>query len=347
VLEENMNYLFTRQICRIAIASIALTMASSVCAQNLRRIRTFATGSAVNATGPDSITLSKNSVWVSYTNGADSTGLSGSSTIVQYKLNGQVRHTYSIAGSVDGLKVDPRTGLVWALQNQDGNSTLSLIDPKDRTITGPIPYSVTSSMHGYDDVVFRGNQVFQSYTNPAASTDPIIQLLQNGSDPLVVSPIVLRGTTGTNLATGQTNQPTTQNDPDSLKLTPTGDLMLSSGDDGQLLFVGQPGTPNQSVSFLTLLDPSTGLAVSGLDDAVFATAKKGTFYLTDTGNNRVLKIDVDRIPVGTLFASVGSLNELAVVDIQTGVSSPFVSNLNGPHGLEFVSHTGDDDDNEQ
>ena len=77
-----MNYLVAKRIARFAIASIALTMASSAYAQHIRRITTFATGTAVNATGPDSITLSRNSVWVSYTNGADSTGLSGSSTIV-------------------------------------------------------------------------------------------------------------------------------------------------------------------------------------------------------------------------------------------------------------------------
>jgi len=121
-----MNCLFARQI---AIASISLTMASSICAQNVRRITTFATGTAVNATGPDSITLSRNSVWVSYTNGADSTGLSGSSTIVQYKLNGEVRQTYSITGSVDGLKVDPRTGLVWALR---GTSTAGMGEKRGR-----------------------------------------------------------------------------------------------------------------------------------------------------------------------------------------------------------------------
>jgi hypothetical protein len=28
------------------------------------------------------------------------------------------------------LKVNPVTGMVWALQNQDGNSTLSLINPR-------------------------------------------------------------------------------------------------------------------------------------------------------------------------------------------------------------------------
>lgn len=342
-----MNYLFARQISRIVVATIALNMASSAWAQHVRRITTFATGTAVNATQPDSITLSRNSVWVEYGNGADSTGLSGSSTIVQYNLNGEVHHTYSIAGSVDGLKVDPRTGLVWALQNQDGNSTLSLIDPKKHTVTGPIPYAVQSSTRGYDDVVFREDQVFLSYTNPLVPTDPTIQLLKNGSDPLVVTSILTMGATGTNLATGQPNQLTTDTDPDSLKLTPTGDLMLSSEADGQLIFVEKPGRPDQSVSFLQLLDPSTGLAVSNIDDAVFATARKGVFYLSDTGNNRVLKIEVDHLPVGTLFCSVGSLNELAVVNIHTGVTSPFVSNLNGPHGLEFVSHSDDDDDNGQ
>jgi DNA-binding beta-propeller fold protein YncE len=282
---------------------------------------------------------------VEYGNGADSTGLSGSSTIVQYSLHGDVRHIYSIKGSVDGLKVDPRTGRVWALQNQDGNSTLSIINPKTHTVSGPIPYAVTSATRGYDDVVFRGNQVFLSYTNPVAPTDATIQLLQNGTDPLVVTPILTMGATGTNLATGQPDQPTTDTDPDSLKLTPTGDLMLSSEADGQLIFVGNPGRPDQSVSFLQLLDPSTGLAVSAIDDAVFATAVKGTFYLSDTGNNRVLKIDVDHVPVGSLFVSVGSLNQLTVVDIHTGFTAPLVSNLNGPHGLEFVPQT--DDDNSQ
>lgn len=338
-----MNYLFAKQVSRIAIAAMTLAMAASANAQHIRRITTFASGTAVNATQPDSITLSKNSVWVEYGNGADSTGLRGSSTIVQYKRNGQVLYTYSIAGSVDGLKVDPRTGLVWALQNQDGNSTLSLIDPKKHTVTGPIPYAVTSSARGYDDVVFRGNQVFLSYTNPVLPTDPTIQLLQNGSDPLVVSNILLMGATGTNLATGQSNQPISDTDPDSLKLTPTGDLMLTGEADGQLIFVENPG-PNQSVSFLQLIDPSTGLAISGIDDAVITTGQEEVFYLSDTGNNRVLKIEVDNVPVGSLFCSISSLNYLGLVDIHTGVATPFVSNLNGPHGLELVS--GDDDDND-
>jgi DNA-binding beta-propeller fold protein YncE len=334
-----MNRSLTKPTFRLVILSVALLGASSAGAQTIRHMSTFATGTTVNASQPDSIALGNNSLWVSYANGADSTGLSGSSTVVQYKFNGEVRQIYSIPGSVDGLKVDPKTGLVWALQNQDGNSTLTLIDPKAKTTTGPIPYAVTSGANGYDDVVFRFDKVFLSYTNPASPTDPTIQLLQNGSDPLVVTPILLKGATGKNLATGMI-ETTTQNDPDSLKLAPNGDLMLSSGDDGQLIFVSHPGSHDQSVSFLSLLDPN-GAHVSGLDDAVFATVERGRFYVTDTNNNRVLRIDAEDLPEGSLYASVGSLNEVASVDLETGKVTAFLPNLNGPHGILFLPNADD------
>jgi len=177
---------------------------------------------------------------------------------------------------------------VWALQNQDGNSTLTVIDPDEGvTPSSPIPYAVLSASRGVDDVVFRGNRTFLSYTNPTYLETPTIQMLVKGTSPLAVTTILTMGATGTNLATGQRNQPTTQNDPDSLKLTPFGDLQLSSGADGQLIFVRHPGTDEHAVSFLTLLDPATRQPVTGLDDAVFATATRGVFYLADTGNNRI------------------------------------------------------------
>jgi hypothetical protein len=70
-------------------------------------------------------------------------------------------------------------------------------------------------------------------------------------------------------------------------------------------------------------------------------ASRGTFYLADTSNNRVLKITADDLEPGTLFASVGSLNELALVNQKTGVLTPFLANLHGPHGLVFLP--GDED----
>src|SRR6266481_8143289 len=159
-----MHKSFAKQIFRLATLSIIPLAISPASAQTVRHVSTFATGTTVNATAPDSIALGNNSIWVSYANGADSTGLNGSSTIVQYNFDGKVRHTYSIPGSVAGLKVDPKTGLVWALQNQDGNSTLTLIDPEDGiTSNSPLTYAVKSGTGGYDDVVLRCDEIFLSY----------------------------------------------------------------------------------------------------------------------------------------------------------------------------------------
>jgi hypothetical protein len=55
--------------------ALAFAIVTTTHAETIRSISTFATGQAVNATGPDSITVGGGSVWVSYTNGADSTGV--------------------------------------------------------------------------------------------------------------------------------------------------------------------------------------------------------------------------------------------------------------------------------
>ena len=105
----------------LALTSITLLAAPLAEAAKVVSATTFATGAAVSATGPDSIALGAGSIWVSYTNGTSGTG-GGSSTIVQYDMQGNIQNKYTVAGSVDGLKVQPDTGLVWCLQNQDGNS---------------------------------------------------------------------------------------------------------------------------------------------------------------------------------------------------------------------------------
>jgi len=111
--------------------------------------------------------------------------------------------------------------------------------------------------------------------------------------------------------------------------------------------VAHPGTDEQAVSFLTLLDAPSGQPVSGLDDAVFASASRGVFYLADTGNNRVLAIKADDLEFGSLFASVGSLKALVSVNLKSGAVSPFIGNLNGPHGLAFLPQRESDEEDER
>ena len=270
-----------------------------------------------NSSQPDSISVMGDDIWVAYTNGADSTGASGNSTIVEYDRSGHIDQSYSIAGSVDGLKGDPITGQIWALQNQDGNSTLTLIDPEDHSLSQPLHYAVPSSMRGYDDVAFLNGKVYLSYTNPNTMTlgDPVLVQLTNGNDPdglLRTSPILRFGDMGTDLETGQTKMiPVT--DPDSLKVAPNGDLLLTGGS----------------------------------DDVIKPSASSGTFYLSDTADNGVLTFHATGLNVHDYYASVG--DAFGQVDPKTGLFTPLITAANAPgmqfgsaHGAAFVADDRDD-----
>jgi len=197
-----------RQHIRIAvIAAFTILLTITLNAAPNYTVQTFATGTTLGTTQPDSTYFGLGSVWISYQNGSDSTGLPpGSSTVVRYSPSGAVQQTWSIKGNVDGLRIDP-TGLVWALQNNDGNSTLTAINPVANTTT---LYTYGSSYtnvanRGFDDVVFTHGNTFLSETNPPSGGDPVVLRLTTGLiSPLQVSHVLNSQFTGTNLATGMT-----------------------------------------------------------------------------------------------------------------------------------------------
>jgi hypothetical protein len=296
------------------------------------------------STQPDSIATGDGFTFVEYGNGADSTGAGGSSTIVQYDKAGKIEFSYSITGSVDGLKFNPVTHELWALQNQDGNPTLTLIDPKTHTVSDPLSYANSTGLRGYDDVVFEGNKVFLSYTNPVNNGDPTVVQLVQGDHPtglLTTKTVLAFGATGLDLVTGQI-ETVPQNDPDSLKMAPNGDLILSSGDDGAIIDIKDPGTAHQSVSFTTVAGATPGHA--GLDDVIKTNATSGTFTLTDTATNKVFSFRATGLNPDDFYASVGSLKAFGQVDPTTGAFTALLSadnapgfNFSSPHGVSFVA----------
>ncbi|MBV9761270.1 MAG: hypothetical protein JO340_11960 [Acidobacteriaceae bacterium] len=315
----------------LPMLAVGLAQASSVYS-----VHVFATGSAVGATGPDSVSFGDNSLWIEYQNNAVSTGGSGSSTIVRYSPSGTIEHTWSIAGNVDGLKVDPSTGLVWALQNQDGNSALTIINPATNATT---PYAYGNSYtnvpnRGFDDIVFLNGQVFLSETNPVSGADGIIVRLTSGlNSPLQISPILTSTYTGTDLATGALSS-TTITDPDSLKLTPSGGLALTGEADQEITFVQHPGAANQTESFLHLLG-TNGQPISGdPDDTIYPTAAGGFFYFADTGANTIYQVTATGLAPGSVYIDVG--DEFGILNTSNGVVTPIFTG-NSPHGADFVS----------
>jgi hypothetical protein len=285
----------------------------------------FATGNGVGATAPDSVTAGGGSIWVEYGNGANSSNYTGTSTIVRYSPAGAVLDTYKLPGSVDGLKYNANTGQVWALQNQDGNSQLSVIDPVSKIVT---TYSYGASYsnpstRGFDDAAFIGIKVFLSETNPAAASDPVIVALNSATPG---SPI--------NFSTVLSGINVLATDPDSLKSTPTGGLILTGEGDGVLTFISNPGLATQSASSL-LLSGAGGATIGKPDDSVYATATAGVFYVADTAANTVYAISASGLTANSsLFVSVG--NGFGAVDPNTGIVTTILSG-SGLHGADFVA----------
>ncbi len=311
--------------CAVAVTLISVSSVPAVAASFTTKV--FASGSAVSATAPDSVSYGNGSLWIEYGNGVSSTDYSGNSTIVQYTTSGMVQNTWSIGGEVDGLKVNPNTGMVWALQNQDANSRLSIINPSTKAVsafTYGAPYTASSGTRGFDDVAFVGNNVYLSEANPASTSDPIVVKLNNSTP---ASPI-----TQTAILTG-VGIPAT--DPDSLKSTPAGELLLSGSNDRALNLVSNPGRANQSVKSILITGPN-GTQIGTPDDAIFSTSAAGTFYLTDDTANMIYAVSATGLLPNSLFVNTGG--SFGIVDQTTGVVTPLVSGTS-LHGIEFVPST--------
>ena len=256
-------------------------------------------------------------------------------------MQGRIEHVYTANGLADGLKYDPLTGEIWVLNNNDGNANLQFIDPTTNQLSpslvyaSPYVYGSTSS-RGFDDVVFAGQTVFLSETNPVNPGDPVVVELLNGTAPfgklVIGSTILSLGDMGIDLRTGLL-APVPITDPDSLKALPDGSLILTGEADGAFIFIAHPGTSRETVSFLTL--PAGFVA----DDAIEPTATSGTFYISNQGGNDILKVQVTGLITTDIYADITSKNELVQIDPATGKVTTVLAGLDDPHGLQFVPAT--------
>ena len=298
-------------------------------------------------TNPDSITSFQGTIWVGYQNSSQPLG-SGNSDIVQFDPTGKmVLKTFKVNGRNDGLKYNPFDGKIYALQNEDGNSFLILIDPVTGTMTN-FTYS-TPPAHGggYDDIVFLNGQIFISASNPNLTAPSksfpfgqnifpsIIKATLVAGNQIDVSPVEMGNATLTDITTGQ-SVVSAQSDPDSLKVDPSGNLVLDSQQDGDLIFLNGPGFPNQ-VGYRLHLSSSSTTQVT-VDDTVFPTQASGTIYVADTPANIVYAITSKVFPPNSAFTSATDSNNYeGRIDLQTGKITPIITGLQGPHGALFVS----------
>jgi len=300
-------------------------------------VSVFATGVAGSYTKPDSIAVLGNHVFAGYGNGVSTTGSDGkSSTIVEYAMDGDIVNIFSVVGHNDGLRIHPKTKKLWAMQNEDANPNLVIIDPASGASTvytfGPTPHG-----GGYDDIAFRGDDVFFSASNPANNPNlaaAVVKASFSGS-MINVTEVVNASATATDIPT---ETPVTLNlqDPDSMIFNPLGDLVLDSQADGELIIVHHLGFADQSVYHLAL---TLAGASTQIDDTVFATSSHGVILVSDRdagadGSGIVYAISKNIFSPDAAYSATP--NSVGALDLNTGVITPVVTNMTSPHGMAFI-----------
>jgi len=311
----------------------AATTALPVAASGYR-VSLFAAGTMAYSK-PDSIAADTQHVFIGYQNLGNADGSNHKpSTVVEYSLLGQVIHTFSVPGHNDGLRIDPYTGLLWATSNEDANALLTTINPTTRSL---ITYRFPQTAHGggYDDMAFMNGAAFIAASHPTlnsagVNTHPALDrvVLRNGT--LTVTPVLMGNTSATDLTTHHT---VTLNevDPDSMYITPQGDLMLDNQGGGEIVLVHNPGATGQTVSRLPM-----GTQV---DDTVWATSAQGHILVSDHGGNAVYAIR-GTFTTGTAYSSApgdsGVAGFVGSLDLTSGTLKPVVIGLSSPGGMAFI-----------
>jgi len=319
-------------ICAILCLAIAATATAAAQATAVPpyTVSVFATSVPHVYYQPDSITLWNGNVFIGYGNNAKTTG-GGHSTIVEYAMDGTVLHKMNVRGHNDGLKVDPKTNLLWALQNEDANPNLVIIDPRNWSWKR---YTFAKPAHGggYDDMSFIGDDVYISCSNPSnnPNTKQAIVKATLVGNRVAVTPVLLGNAIATDITSGHPIQLNLQ-DPDSMIADPEGDLILDSQADAELIFVHHPGFTDQGVFHLAL---TSGHVSAQIDDTVLAYSSQGVILVSDRDGETVYSITApffgpsEAYSAGATF--VGRLNT------HTGVLTSVVTNMVSPHGMTFI-----------
>jgi hypothetical protein len=292
---------------------------------------------------PDSLVRWLNHILVGFGNGVAKDGTDGkSSTIVQYSLSGKVERIFTVKGHNDGLRLQPNSNKLWALQNEDANPNLVIIDlasgAKKLYTFPPTPHG-----GGYDDILFLGGEVFITASNPTLNSAGInvfpalVRATLSGN--MVELESVLHGNaTGTDIPTGRKGT-LNLTDPDSLTADPRGNIVLDDQADGELIFI----TPSGAVGRLSIRPSVPKFSPLTVDDTAFAptppsSSLQAFLLVADLKGDAVYRIDrpVFGFEPGVAYCASDTRGIIGTLNLDTGIVTPITTGLGSGRGLLFV-----------
>ena len=308
------------------------------------------------ATQPDDMAVSADGkrLWVGYGNGVDTFGKGGPSNLVEYDIaSGRVLKNIRIPGHLDGLKINPATGDVWATENEDGNPTLAVVE-RESGAFNIYRFDPTLITGGVDDLVFAARPHEDSRHDSDSSQDVYIV---TSSQVDTTTPVIVRisgplRATNTQVKSVLPGAPQTVwnvvsnaeettdmiGDPDSMTLDPAGELVLDNRSDHSLYIARDPKAQNPVLRVPMTL---AGVPVE-VNDTIFTTSQTngvsstgGTIFITDTKANVIYVLTKPYFPSNEIYTAANVVNDVGLVDFNTGVVTPIATGFQGVHGLAF------------
>jgi hypothetical protein len=285
---------------------------------------------------------------------------SAQAQVIQYDLKGNVQQTFNVPGHPDGM-VAYNSSTLWVSSNEDANPIITVINPSSNTLQS-YTSDVAQLPHGggLDDMKVINSVVYASASNPTTTANPSPNLAPYSTDssgataqygvntgPALYavslnsdgttfhSTPVLMSSTPATLLPGKTPVTLNMTDTDSSMIDPSGDLVVASQQDSELVFVKNVGTATQSVSVLPVTLYGNPWP---LDDTRWSPTSGSSFMLvSDTPAQLIYRIDpATSFTANTAFSS--GQGTVLQTNTTTGAMTPIYVGMNNPHGLIFVTN---------
>jgi hypothetical protein len=297
---------------------------------------------------PDDLVIHNGNLYVvaqDPNNNPDGTAVAGTtpqSQVIEYDLTGKKVTTFNVPGHPDGI-VEYDADTLWVSTNEDANPMLIVINTSSNTQVTLTADAAPAHGGGLDDMKLLNGVVYVAASNPAlgaptaalpfgTTTVPSMYTLTLNADNQTfhLTPVLMGNAAATDLIT---NMPVTLNmtDPDSMAVDASGDVVIDSQQDSELVFVHGPGA-GQTVSVLPLTLYGNPWPV---DDTKWAIANS-YMLVADNVSQLIYRIDSTAgFTSGTAYsAGVGTVLQL---DTATGFFTPIYVGMGNPHGMVFVA----------
>ncbi len=321
---------------------------------------------APGALVPDDMVQMGTSVFVIYqdTNinpdGTIKTGVtSAQAQVIEYDQKGNVLQTFNVPGHPDGM-VGYNSTTVWVSSNEDANPVITAINTTSNTLQS-YTSDVAQLPHGggLDDMKVVNGVVYASASNPTTTANPTPNLAPYSTDssgataeygvnlgPVLYTvslnsdgktfhstPVLMSSTPATSII-GNTPVTLNMTDTDSSMIDSSGNLVVASQQDSEMVIIKNVGTATQSVSVLNVTLYGNPWP---LDDTRWSPASGSSFMLvSDTPAQLIYRIDAaNSFTPNTAYSS--GQGTVLQTDTTTGALTPIYIGMNNPHGLIFVT----------